>query len=286
MKFFLVNLIFKLPYGYYFLIKKISFIFRTFRDYPFSLKSFTYFTVRADLSNSAFAPLLKFNCYTHQLSEDLIAISFLKKGDQVIDIGANIGFNSAIYSDLVGETGKVFSFEPSVINFKFIHELSIKYKQIIPLQLAAGDINAMLNFSDEHYSDRSHINENKISKRNYLVKCVRLDDWQHTIKNFHPKFLKIDTEGYDLKVLTGSSNVIKTFQPIICFECFDQINLNLIKNFINEKSLYSFFRIRSQYPTSVFNKEDWTNNYYAIPLNKIKLIPSFIFERNFLTKIE
>ena len=38
---------------------------------------------------------------------------FLNKGDYFIDVGANIGWHTLFGSQLVGDTGKVFAFEPA-----------------------------------------------------------------------------------------------------------------------------------------------------------------------------
>lgn len=42
-----------------------------------------------------------------------IARRLIKEGDTVLDVGANIGYYSVMFSKLVGETGKVFAFEPT-----------------------------------------------------------------------------------------------------------------------------------------------------------------------------
>ena len=42
--------------------------------------------------------------------------------------------------------------------------------------------------------------------------------------NFSPNFIKIDTDGFDFKVLRGANNTLKTYKPVIFFE-WDKIHL-------------------------------------------------------------
>ena len=42
--------------------------------------------------------------------------SVLRRGDAVLDIGANFGFHTMLLSRLVGSTGRVIAFEPSPEN--------------------------------------------------------------------------------------------------------------------------------------------------------------------------
>ena len=46
----------------------------------------------------------------------------LQKGDFFIDIGANVGFFTVFGGCLVGETGKVFAFEPDRNNFSALEQ--------------------------------------------------------------------------------------------------------------------------------------------------------------------
>ncbi|HEC40861.1 hypothetical protein LCGC14_0823950 [marine sediment metagenome] len=49
---------------------------------------------------------------TNQISITKTLLKFLKKGDTFIDVGANIGYFSAVGAGLIGKKGEVYSFEP------------------------------------------------------------------------------------------------------------------------------------------------------------------------------
>src|SRR5438552_1598218 len=46
--------------------------------------------------------------------------TYLSRGDQVLDIGASVGYYSLLSARLVGESGSVVSFEPDPQNLKFL----------------------------------------------------------------------------------------------------------------------------------------------------------------------
>lgn len=78
---------------------------------------------------------------TYEPETTFLMRRILREGDIFIDVGANIGYFTAIGAALVGKTGEVHSFEPAPFIFSYLKKLALKnpnYK-IVPNQCAAGD---------------------------------------------------------------------------------------------------------------------------------------------------
>lgn len=75
---------------------------------------------------------------------------FLKEGDTVLDVGANIGFYSALFSRKVGSTGKVMSFEPGYQTFALLCRTikALNLKNVTPYPFALWNKMEILVFSN------------------------------------------------------------------------------------------------------------------------------------------
>ena len=57
-----------------------------------------------------------------EVSEIRFLQKLLKRGDVMIDIGANIGLFTLLGASLVGDTGNIYAFEHSKLNFKRLQD--------------------------------------------------------------------------------------------------------------------------------------------------------------------
>ena len=129
----------------------------------------------------------------HQVTEDMIVGTFLRDGDCVVDVGANIGYFSLLCAGYVGN-GEVHSFEPSSITFEYLKKVASRMKKIKPWHLAVSNISGMVRFRDELMSDRSHIADSQ-DERGYPVQCCSIDDWVAKNQIARIDFIKIDAEA-------------------------------------------------------------------------------------------
>jgi FkbM family methyltransferase len=280
---FVVRISLIMPRGGYRLLVVLSRLIPGLRRYPISLPIAPSVTLQANLANNVFFPLLKHGLYTHQVAEDFIIGTFLRDGDCVVDVGANIGYVSLLCAQYIG-SGVVYSFEPSAISFNYVKQLATQVSQIKPCHLAVSNSSGMVRFIDEAMSDRSHIADSQ-DRRGYLVECCTLDDWAAKNQIERIDFIKVDAEGHDIQVMEGAHEVIRLHQPIIEFEAFNMDDVSHIYDILqglNSAVGYKIYRCCNNYPISIRGKVVETNNWFAIPEARFFDFPEFLFRRNFL----
>jgi len=137
----------------------------------------------------------------------------LQPGDVVIDIGAHVGYFTAIASRKVGEDGKVIAFEPRPLNLRFLKKHvnlnNLRNVRIVPYGVA--EISGNRHFDIDTGTGTGHISESGEMK----IEVVSLDKEYDGGRIPKPDFLKIDVEGGEVDVLKGSKRVIKSTYPKI-----------------------------------------------------------------------
>ena len=82
-------------------------------DLPLPLRHLPNKMILADLREPVFTAFLRHGCFPHQEGEDLVSTRLLRPGDVVFDVGANIGYPTILFANLVGPTGGIIALEPS-----------------------------------------------------------------------------------------------------------------------------------------------------------------------------
>ena len=148
-------------------------------------------------------------------SDEEFYIKYLREGDVVIDAGANIGVCTLLSSNILGNKGKVFSFEPLKKTYHYLkRNVKIsKHQNIKIFNIVLSDKKENIGFTDHYVSDINHVDKNQKTK----VELIDLDSTLAKEKIEKINLFKIDVEGYELFALKGAVNTIKK-TDLIYFE--------------------------------------------------------------------
>ena len=155
--------------------------------------------------------------------EDSLA-AFLKRNPQLIehghilDIGANIGYTSVLFSRYVHARHRVFAFEPDPTNMQILDSviLSKKLSHVIaPVAVAVGDKVGEVELWENkgHHADHrivtDSMREKLLAETIRTVPMVSVDSWcaSHCPAD-SIALIKIDVQGYEMPVIAGMKETL------------------------------------------------------------------------------
>ena len=143
--------------------------------------------------------------------EDSLAFfrDYLKEGDRVVDIGANVGDTVLTASIQVGPTGRVVGIEAHPRTFEFLED-NIRLNGVTNVTLinsAVGATSGTIQFSDDKRDDMNRVGGGDLE--------VAIDRLDALIPEALPvALLKVDVEGYEKFVLEGAPEVLRRSQSV------------------------------------------------------------------------
>jgi FkbM family methyltransferase len=147
----------------------------------------------------------------------------VRKGDTVLDIGANIGYYTLILARQIGHSGRVFAFEPDPENFALLKKnvAANGYNNVILVNAALSDHRGTLKLylCEENRGDL-RIYSSGDDRRAIEVPAITADDYlaEHSAE---ATLVKMDVQGAEGRVLRGletnlgrAAHVILEFWPL------------------------------------------------------------------------
>lgn len=153
---------------------------------------------------------------TYELPKAIRFFKSLKQGMVVYDIGANAGYYSLLASRAVGESGRIFAFEPVKENMAFLqrHAELNSAKNIVRVEAAVADREATEYFKPGTSGTGS--GHGRLSPEGAVaVRVTSLDAFVFSGGNPPPDCIKIDVEGAEERLLKGALKVLKLHKPVI-----------------------------------------------------------------------
>lgn len=177
-------------------------------------------------------------CYydkvNYRINEENFFESFLRKGDCVIDVGANIGMLTLKSASIVGENGLVYAIEafPQIVNCL---KKNIKLNQFLNIQVfntAVGNKKGKIFLNYNQIDDT--MNDVSTTNNGIEVSMSLLDELIPNNKKIN--LLKVDVEGFELFVFQSATNILGNTDCIF----FEAWNENFLKYDYNIQNLLEF----------------------------------------------
>lgn len=139
-----------------------------------------------------------------------------------LDIGANCGYYTLMLAKLVGNDGIVVAFEPTQWALGRLHEnINLNgFSNIVVEKIALSDTSENRLISSDEMAFRASWTLDRRSSHHGTERVTfeRLDDYLKRSGLARVDFMKIDVDGYELRVIRGAKAVIEQFKPSLLIE--------------------------------------------------------------------
>ena len=186
----------------------------------------------------------------------------VKPGCVAVDVGANIGCHAIVMAHAAGPNGMVIAFEPHpVVRERLIRNINLnRLSNIVPCSLALSNEAGQAalyssNREDANQGISSFYNvhaEFAFPPETMSVEVDTLDAVMQRQQLARLDFIKIDTEGNEVRVVQGGVDSIRKFRPSIVFEYSDELWADAGVNWESMAGMlsavgYEFYEIKPHY---------------------------------------
>jgi len=178
-----------------------------------------------DLKFKAFSPINYFHLKIGSQNENLFfnkLFSKIEKGMIIYDIGGHVGMYTLPFAKSVGLSGKVYVFEPEKKGYNSIKENLVlnNIENVKLYSFAVSDVTSKSSFyirpdKDTHSLFKRTLAPSKTGNQETInIDTYTIDDLVEKNLALVPNFIKIDTEGAELKILNGIKKNYKELKYI------------------------------------------------------------------------
>ena len=138
----------------------------------------------------------------------------IAKGDVVLDVGGFRGETAIVFADSVGDTGKVYAFEPIKASY-----------EIMKRNIANNGLSAIIEPVNMGCSSKvqttTAVSVESGDPWNFIsaddgsvpVQLTTIDEFVFSNKLQKVDFIKMDVEGFEMDALLGAQKVLQTYRP-------------------------------------------------------------------------
>jgi FkbM family methyltransferase len=206
----------------------------------------------------------------------------IKPGYVVIDIGANVGYYSVIFSKLAGKSGKVYSVEPVDQFREILIKNTRKLNNITILPYALGLENTTVTMGipvadiSRHGLTRVLSDSEKskpMSGKTFEVEMKRPQEVFGAIEKID--YIKCDIEGYEIPVIPAMKDIISKNMPIVQIETFGANRVE-IYNFLKGLGYNCFYVLKTSLVEITDISQPTFGDLIFVPSQKMNEVKLFI----------
>jgi FkbM family methyltransferase len=152
------------------------------------------------------------------------------RGDCVLDVGANTGYYTRLFSRLVGSAGMVAAFEPVPATFGELRDRVLRDRLDnvrlfeAAVSFTTGTVTIVVPGRDGGQASRAEHSSGSWSnseRTRHTCRAVTLDQVTSERDLGEPTIIKCDVEGGEMDVLRGAGDLLRRCQPILHLEVSD-----------------------------------------------------------------
>ena len=211
----------------------------------------------------------------------------IRYGMNIIDCGSNIGFYPLFERKLIGNHGKIYSFEPDQRNFTLLDKnikLFDKSNNTFIYKQGLAEKKSLQNFIITNESNLNTIssgNDDKFLSKYKIddiheINCTSVDEFisDNEIKKID--FIRMDIEGYEVEVLKGMKKTLNNMKPSILIETHPHF---YDENRSFTKQLQYLFRINYKVKLIISAVKPQPEEFKKLNLKPDKIINSDFVQR-------
>lgn len=178
--------------------------------------------IQLDLKRIHYRSQIRKGTFTPDEPEAARLRGWIGEGDWVIDVGANVGHYSRLFSEIVGSSGRVLCFEPVPATFALLtaNALVFPHANVTAFNLAATDSPALLGMQMPLLdgAPNPYMASVQAGGGDAVVVGLPIDSLELRQRI---RLVKIDAEGHEEQVLRGMLRLVERDRPTLIVEGAD-----------------------------------------------------------------
>lgn len=202
----------------------------------------------------------------------------VKKGNTIIDIGANLGYYTRIFAGAAGTEGSVWAVEPVQLYREVLRRNTSKCPNVKILPYALGDKQRVEYMGIPGSQPYRHgltriIDNDKDNNKNASVRVEVKTPGELFAALGRVDYIKCDIEGYENRVIPGFAEIIKRDRPLIQIE-LSPANRDFINDLLSKEGYISYTTDRKKL-RRISTPVDYKDDILYIHKDKHKEIQKF-----------